>query len=207
MRNAKIEQFLEQVESDVSEIVFDLPEILTTGYRTLFLLERHKDGGSNKEERRSFSFEVVTDKDGLIVKLREYLWLRYLHQDKELRIYFSVNARNPHKATRNILDTLLDGLYADKINRELIERKVLKGSRSYIMNPNTKATSFFLFDIDNIEGRDVMGETLQEMAELGVVEIYRKSTRNGWHVITQPFNLTLWKGQAEIKTDGLLLLK
>ena len=207
MRNAKIEQFLEQVESDVSEILSDIPEILTTGYRTLFLLERHKDGGSNKEERRAFSFAVVTDKDSLIVKLREYLWLRYLHRDKELRIYLSVNARNSHKATRNILDTLLDALYADEINRSLIERKVLKGSRSYIMNPNTRATSYFLFDVDNIEGRDVMGETLQEMCDLGVVELYRKVTRNGWHIITQPFNLTLWKGEAEIKSDGLILLK
>jgi len=75
------------------------------------------------------------------------------------------------------------------------------------MNPNTKATSYFLFDVDNIVGRDVMGETLQEMGDLGVVELYRKSTRNGWHIITEPFNLTLWKGKAEIKADGLLLLK
>ena len=207
MRYAKIEQFLDQVKSDVSDIVSDLPEILTTGFHTLFLLERKKDGGNNKEERRTFNFAVVTDKDNLIEKLREYLWLRYLQKDKELRIYLSVNARNPHRATRNILDTILDGLYADDINRSLIERKVLKGARSYIMNPNAKASSLFLFDVDNIVGRDVMGETLREMADLKVVEIYRKSTRNGWHIITEPFNLTLWKGQAEIKTDGLLLLK
>lgn len=207
MRNAKIEQFQNSVKEEAIEIVSELPDSLTDSYRCLFLLERNKDGGSNKEERRIFNFAVVTNKEELTKKLTEFLWLRLLHDEKELRVYLSVNKRNPHKATRNILDTLLDGLYADGLNRGLIERKVIKGSRSYIMNPNTKASSFFLLDVDNEPGKDIMGDTLNEMHRLGVKEIYRKATRNGWHVVVEAFNLTLWQGVAEIKKDALILLK
>ena len=207
MRNAKIEQFQEQVKFEAAAILCELPPELTTGYRTIFLLERHKDGSSNKEERRNFNFSVVTNSEELGKKLMEFLWLRLLHDEKELRIYLSVNERNPKRAVRNVAQAIIDGLYADDLNRSLIERKIVKGSRSYIMNPNTRASSFFLLDVDNEPGKDIMGETLQEMARLGVVEVYRRTTRNGWHVIVEPFNLAMWTGKAEVKKDGLLLLK
>src|SRR5574343_652042 len=182
MRNGKIEQFEEEIKREAREIVENLPEFLTRGYRTLFLLERHKDGGNNKEERRTFNFTVVTDEEELLKKLTEFLWLRLLHSDKELRIYLSVNERSASKATRNILNAILDGLYGDDNNRYLIQKKIVKGARSYLMNPNAKHSPFFLLDVDNEEGKDIMGDTLNEMYRLNLVELYRKSTRNGWHV-------------------------
>ena len=206
MRNAKIEQFLFETDNKAREIMLSLPDCLTSGFRTLFLLERAKDGGANKEEKRVFNFAVSTKTEELEAKLKEFLWLKLFHNQKDLRIYLSVNERNEHRAVRNMLEAITDAMYADQINRDLVAKKIVKGSRSYIMAPNARKTSFFLFDVDNIEGRDVMGETLQEMGDLSIEEIYRKSTRNGWHVVTKPFNPQIWKGVAEIKKDGLILL-
>jgi len=207
MRNAKIDAFEGEIARETKAIIDEIPDLLVSGFRTLFLLERSKDGGHNKEERRTFNFAVVTNREELAIKLSEFLWLRLLYTEKDLRIYYSVNARSPKKATRNIMDAILDGLYADQVNRELIEKKVVKGARSYLMNPNAKSTNYFMLDVDKIVGRDIMGETLMEMGRLELKEIYRKPTRNGWHVVVEPFNPALWKCDAEIKKDGLLLLK
>lgn len=206
MRNAKIEQFLCSVDTKATDILQSLPTCLKDGYRTLFILERAKDGGHNKEEKQVFNFAVTTNEAELSVKLKEFLWLKYFYDDKELRIYFSVNERNPHKAVRNVMKAILDSYYADQLNRDLVVKKIVKGTRSYIMNPNTQKSSYFLLDVDDEEGKDIMGETLQEMGELEVEELYRRRTKNGWHIVTKPFNPNLWRAKAEIKKDGLLLL-
>jgi len=206
VRNARIEHFIEDANTEARAILEELPTVLKTGYRTLFLLERKKDGGHNKEDRRAFNFVVTTSEDELLHKLKEFLWLRYFYEN-ELRLYLSVNERSPRKTVRNILSAITDSLYADELNRETIARKICKGSRSYIMATNAAGSSLFLLDVNNEPGKDVMGDTLQEMARVGVEEIYRRPTRNGWHIVTKPFNPALWKGDAEIKKDGLLLLK
>jgi hypothetical protein len=206
MRSEKVGGAILNIEKEAQRIILDLPSELKTGYRTLFLLERTKDGGHNKEDRRAFMFTVVTDEQMLLIKLKEFLWLKYLYAEKNLRIYYSVNARHPQKTVRNILLAITDSLYADKSNRELIAKKIIKGSRSYIMNPNAKETSFFLLDVDDEAGRDIMGETLQEMGDKGIEEVYRTKTRNGWHVVVKPFNPNIWEGKAEIKKDALIFL-
>ena len=74
------------------------------------------------------------------------------------------------------------------------------------MQPNSKSTSYFLFDVDNEEGRDVMGESLSALPNDVIIQTY--PTKNGWHIITTPFNYTtcnLPKG-CELKKDALILL-
>ncbi len=106
-----------------------------------------------------------------------------------------------------MLERIVESHYVDEVNRELIVKKVLKGSRAYIMAPNARDSRMFLLDVDDVEGRDIMGETLQEMGRLDVEEIYRKKTKNGWHIVTKPFNSAPWSlREVEIKRDGLLLL-
>lgn len=206
MREKKLDAGVLQTKLLAKEIIDSLPFELKGGVRTLFLLERKKDGGHNKEGRRVFGFSVVDSEDKLLWKLEEFLWIRELRSEKNLRIYISINSRNVRRASRNIHEAIISGLYADEQNKEFVDMKVIKGARPYIMNPNARLTSYFLIDVDNIEGRDVMGETLQEMARLNVVEVYRRSTRSGWHIIVEPFNLGLWNVDSEIRKDGLLLL-
>lgn len=206
MRDGKIGGVVFEVKQEAADIIEQLPPELKQGIRTMFLLQRTKDGGHNKEEKRIFRYAVTYDDADLLTNLTDMLFLRYLHGE-DLRIYLSVNERNERIAVRNIHDAIIESLYVDTTNRDLIQRKVLKGSRAYMMNPNARASKNFLIDVDSQPDVDVMGEVLQEMGELGIEELYRKSTRNGWHIIVKPFNLALWKGPAEIKRDGLILLK
>ena len=46
----------------------------------------------------------------------------------------------------------------------------------------------FLFDVDNEEGRDVIGESLQVIPSEHIIKPY--PTRNGWHILTNPFDYT-----------------
>jgi hypothetical protein len=64
----------------------------------------------------------------------------------------------------------------------------------------------FLIDADDIIGRDVCGEVLKHCEELGVEILKSYRTKNGWHIITKPFNPSLWKHESEIKKDALILL-
>lgn len=74
------------------------------------------------------------------------------------------------------------------------------------MQPAQRDSSYFLFDCDDEEGRDVHGEALCEIPNEHIVKSYK--TKNGWHIVTTAFNHTtvkLPKG-VELKKDGLLLL-
>jgi len=74
------------------------------------------------------------------------------------------------------------------------------------MQPSQRKTSLFLFDVDNEEGRDVMGEALCVIPNEYI--LYTYATKNGWHIITNPFNYTEIKlpKNCEFKKDALLLL-
>ncbi len=206
MRNQKIDAAIKSAKEKAVDIFSDLPSELITGVRTLFLIERAKDGCHNKEERRNFNFTVVDSEEKILKKITEFLWIKELYPNNKLRIYLSVNARNKKRAVRNIHESIITSLYSDEETQEQINTKISKGARSYIMNPNARETKYFLIDVDNEPGKDIMGEILHEMARLDIKEIYRRSTRNGWHIVVHPFNLGLWKGTAEIKKDGLILL-
>lgn len=70
-----------------------------------------------------------------------------------------------------------------------------------------KGDSLFLIDVDNVEGEDIMGLALAALAECGAEIVKQYATKNGWHIITKPFNPTTWNGKlGEIKKDGLILL-
>jgi hypothetical protein len=174
----------------------------------MFLMHRNKDGGHNKEHKRIFGYGVYYDHDGFVALLRTLLVLQRLYSEKvPTRIYISVNRRDISKAARTLHTTLVDAIYAGEENRMHVYRGILKNSRSTLMQPYCRAETMFLIDVDNTEGVDVHGNALKWFAENGVEIIHQRPTKNGWHVLTKPFNPTTYPSNAgEIKKDGLLNL-
>lgn len=178
----------------------------TDGYRVLMLLQRTKDGGSaSDEEKRMFESYTTTSPEEFKEKLFNLLLIK-ASSNKLLRIYLSANPRNPNKVIRYIEQSLIDAHYADETCRNSLYKKLLKKPRHFLMQQQNKEGSLFIIDVDDEEGKDVIGEVLFEMDRLNVVEVKRYRTKSGWHIVVEPFNLELWKHKSEVKKDPLILL-
>lgn len=192
----------EEIEKN-TKYIFEEFKKFTSGFRVLFLLQRHKEGG---EVNNSKLMKIVTrNSDEWKVALKKLLKEK-MFSDLPLRIYASVNERNFNKAIRQFKYEQLDADYYDQVQKENFYLDIKNRFIGCLMQPAQRATSYFLFDVDNEEGRDVMGETLSVIPTEMIIQTY--STKNGWHIITYPFNYTelkLPKG-CEMKKDALLLL-
>lgn len=80
------------------------------------------------------------------------------------------------------------------------------------MKQSNKATSNFLIDVDNGDKPDYE-EVMHNLLDGGVIVLDSYETKNGWHIITQPYNypkITPYlKSEGyggKIKMDGLALL-
>lgn len=173
------------------------------GIRVLFLIHRNKEGGeTNNTKTRKV---ITTNREEFFNELLK------LVDEKErseipYRIYSSVNSRNINKAIRQFKYEQLD---ADYYGTEQLHNFYLDLKNRWIgclMQPKQKAESFFLFDVDDVDGKDMCGETLKVLHGQHIIKQYK--TKNGWHIITKPFNHTEIKlpEGVELKTDALLLL-
>lgn len=203
--------------------VFSQFEEFTDGVRCLFLIHRNKEGGdtNNTKVQKRVTRSSEEFKEVLTELLHEVSI-----SPLPLRIYSSVNPRNFNKAIHKFKVEQLD---ADLYHQHQKENFYLDVNNRFIgclMQPGQASGSLFLFDVDNEEGRDVMGETLNALhlvekevwdhknlsdeARMSEPEIIVKTypTKNGWHIVTRPFNWNLMvipKG-VELKKDALLLL-
>lgn len=204
-RDKKVSNLLMDVEQKRNSIIENFNEF-TDGVRLMMLLERKKDGGSNKEERRVSFSKITLNKDDFKNSLLQVLMLQATIYPNH-RLYLSVNARNLKKVVRDMEVSLLESHYADETCRTNTHAKLLKSPRHWLMQPKNSTTSYFILDIDNIEGRDIEGEALKKIADLGISIIKKYKTKNGWHIVTEPFNPALWDNSlGEIKKDGLILI-
>jgi hypothetical protein len=204
MRNKNFNEHIKDLKNEAN-ILSEKFDMFSDGLRMIFLLERKKDGGNTNEEKRIFESYVTTNKSEFNEKLFNLLLLQSTNENA--RIYLSVNKRNQNKIIREIHNSLVEHYYADDVCKKSIQKKIIKNPRHFVMQPSTKDENYFIIDVDDRENADVMGEALTEMDRLNVEEVFRYRTKNGWHIITKPFNLGLWKHESEIKKDGLILLK
>lgn len=117
-----------------------------------------------------------------------------------------MNSRDTRKAIRKFRQEQLDAEYGGdgaEIGFYLDVRNRFFGC---LMSPQCAEERMFMFDVDNEDGRDVFTEALEAIPSSLIVKQYR--TKNGWHIVTYPFDYTKIKLPAgvELKKDGLLLL-
>lgn len=183
--------------------IFEEFEQFSTGYRCLFLIQRHKEGGETQNSRL---IKKITRNSEEYLKAIEELVDEQMSSELTLRIYASVNERNFPKAIRQFKFEQLEADYYDQTQKENFYLDVKNRFIGCLMQPAQRATNFFLFDVDTVEGNDTHGETLHCLPPELIITQYK--TKNGWHIITQPFDytkITLPNG-VEMKKDGLLLL-
>lgn len=202
-REIKLNNYIESLELK-TEHIFEEFKDFSDGCRMLILLERKKDGGHNKEERRTLQTRFSFSEEEFKRAIKELLVMRIIYP--ESRLYSSVNARSIKKVIRRIEEELLDCHYSDEERRLFTYKKLIKSARHFVMQQSASETSLFVIDADDVEGKDIHGEVLKHCAELGVEILKPYKTKNGWHVIVKPFNPSLWKHTSEIKKDALILL-
>ena len=185
MLNKKIEKILEKFEN------FDI----TSGYRMMMLIDRTKGGN---EKNRSIR-RVSKNREEFIANLEFFLDLKKPQE----RIYSCVNERDVSMAIRIFKQRQLDNDYADEESRISFYSDIKNRWLSCLMNPQAKKESYFLIDIDTKEKEEVY----KIVYKLGQItrNYIKYETKNGWHIIAQPFNPE-FLNEVDIKKDGLILL-
>lgn len=193
------------------DIICDELGDFATGPRGLFLLNRTKDGGASSEEKRLVRFEFYITEKHFRNALTEMLIIQATLQP-HARIYLSVNPRDIFKAVRSLETRFLESHYDPDDKRLDIYVKLLRSTRTAIMQPQNKSDTFFLFDVDNQvdefgNKQDMRDVALKHLAAIGANIILLKPTKNGWHIVTSPFNPALWDSSiGELKKDALLCI-
>lgn len=192
----------EEIEKETQRI-FDEFEEFTDGYRVLFLIHRNKEGGGTNNDKVR---KVITRNKKEYFDALEELVREKKMSERPFRIYASLNERNFDKAIRQFKFEQLEADYYDQVQKENFYLDIKNRFIGCLMQPAQRKTSMFLFDIDNVEGKDICGETLQALKGQEVIRL--NPTKNGWHLITNAFNYTTVKlpESVELKKDGLLLL-
>ena len=170
----------------------------TNGYRLLMLTHRSKDGVSDKD--RKVIKRISTNSDDFKKLLNELLIIKH-ESHLPYRIYSSVNSRNIKKAIRIFKQNQLNADYDNEENRNHFYSDIKNRWISALMQPQSKAESNFLIDID--EG-DNLKEAITVLSTI-TRNVFKYKTKNGHHLITEPFNPERMNGW-EIKKDGLILL-
>lgn len=193
-----------QLEHRTNQIFDDFKDF-TDGVRVLLLLQRTKDGGANDEEKRAFETYTTYSPEEFKEKLFNLLLIKSTIKDN-VRIYLSANPRNIKKVIRYTEQQLLDAHYSSEEMQNSVYKKLLKKPRHFLMQQSCKDGSLFLIDVDDLDGKDTSDIAIKKIAELGIEEVKRYRTKNGWHFVVKPFNLALWDCHGEVKKDPLILL-
>ncbi len=187
-----------------AKAIFDDFEEFTDGLRVILLIHRSKDGAthSSRHERMMFTRDKDEFKETLAFLLEE----RTKHPLQNLRVYSTVNQRNLQKAIRAFKVDQLEMDYQNEQVQSDFYTAIKSRFASCLMRPTSKKTSYFVFDIDK-------PMTLDEA--LGIIDrsgfsdtiVKQYATKNGWHIVTLPFNHTKLEKEIPFHRDGLLLLK
>jgi len=192
----------EELEKEVKNLLSEF-KLFIDGYRVLFLIHRNKEGGATNNTKVR---KIIVRNNGEYKTALKELVREKNESELPYRIYASLNQRNIDKAIRQFKFEQLEADYYDQIQKENFYLDIKNRFIGCLMQPAQRKTSLFMFDVDNEEGRDVMGESLLAIPSEQIIQTY--PTKNGWHIITKAFNYTTLKlpDGCELKKDGLILL-
>lgn len=173
----------------------------TDGLRVMFLIHRNKEGGSTNNTKleklisRS-SDEWYANLERLLPRLEESV--------APLRVYASVNPRDPEKGIREFKRLQLEADYYDDASRYAFYDDIRNRYISALMRPASRAATSFLIDLDT-EGEYEVAHMELDKAKVAIKNEYR--TKSGWHLITEPYNPAETPLTApKINKDGLMLV-
>ncbi len=178
--------------------------MFTGGYRTLLLIHRAKEG-AEKANNSHLKKYISSNEKEFVEYLYKLLYLKDNSKD-QLRIYSQVNSRNFEKAIRTFKELQLEADYYDEENKHAFYKDMKNRFVSAFSKPSNRETSYFIIDCDNQQEHEL---ALTELADKGLnpLIVQQYPTKNGWHIITGPFNPDLLPTMNnKINKDGLILL-
>jgi len=187
------------------EIIYH-PDKFAEGVRILMLTTRSKEGGrTNNPDRQKTNKKYVTrNKDEYYEKLDELI----CKMTPQQRIYSTVDDRNLDRAEREFKFRLLESDYYDDESRHSFYIDVWNRWISCLQSPPARNSQHFLFDIDNDGDNDnVDVNTLFGVLNSLGVNPYVYETKNGHHVVCDPFNPKLINAMnAKPQKNAMLLV-
>lgn len=199
MRNKKDKVIPIEALTEAKAIVEEFDNF-TSGIRVLQLIQRKADGGNSSNTK--LKSVIVKDSKEYTLELAKLIHKKKI-SNENLRIYAAVNDRVFTKAIRHFKQTQLDADYGGIEATEGFYYNIHNKFISALMQPSNKKSSYFLLDLDQQDNNDV----LEKIANLDVYIIKMYTTKQGWHIITTPFNPALFESaNCSIHKDGMLLL-
>ncbi len=176
-----------------------IPETFTDGIRGILLLRRNKDGEEGNAQRKAIKRISRSTEEwrALVCELRDIQ--QSTHQG--YRIYSSVNSRDISKAIHEFKRRQLETDYGNVYEFHSFYCDIKNRFFSCLMNPNCRSTSHFLIDCDTPEEYE---HAMLQLRGSGLI-MFQYPTKNGMHIITQPFNPSDY-GNMQIKKDELMFI-
>lgn len=178
---------------------------------TVVLRSRNKDNKDVKDFRERKKVFLVREFEPYMGEIEEEVDMykefdRFVQEGVEgetSRLYISVNSRDKKKIQRD----LFIELYDKQLDFVSFQRKLVsiankddnKASRNYLLDYDKDSTEEeMLKDIEEIRANIKHGNMLEILLQ--------QKTPNGWHIITNPFDITaIKKDYITVKKDGMLL--
>jgi len=177
---------------------------LSDGYRVVLLIHRSKEGGFNNKKLRHLKKTITRNSEEFEKVVNEFEMIKN-NDERSLRVYASINDRNLDKAIRLFKQRQLDIEYGGNKDRFYTDLRSI--FISCLMKKEAKNNSNFLFDLDEIDERSLI--TTRKLLKNNTNILLEYKTKNGVHIITEPFNYPKVLNEHLIKSlnvDGLMLL-
>ena len=166
-------------------------------------------GNSRKGSRRWVNKLISYDAESFDKNIRKLKEQQDYLACPDIRLYGAMNYRNLDKAMKKFVHTIIDmnPIYFPRFFSRIQDNFV-----SALMNPTSKETKLWLFDVDLAEdyrSEESLNPLMTDAKNNGIVERYRYPTPGGWHVVVEPYNKSLYTlpNAITLQQDGLVLLR
>jgi hypothetical protein len=176
------------------------------GIRVVLLIHRSKEGGANNKFKGHLKKIITTNSDEFFEAVKKLKEIKDNSKD-ELRIYASCNNRDLNKAVRLFKEQQLATDYDPEDKTKSFYLDIKNRFISCLMNKSCRNEKNFLFDLDEIDEHSFI--TVKNRIEKQTEIILWYKTKNGYHIITKPFNYYKTLDENIIKaiqTDSLMLI-
>jgi len=203
MREGKIQGVIDLVNKRTQSFIDEFQEY-TTGTRVLILVKRSKDGGHQNSEYKRRALRQVTNDTEDFAKALEIMLMLQATTHNEYRVYSTVNPQSLLNGERLLKEKMLNTDYSDtgqKVN--FYQRLEDRWVGCLVASKTPSGEKKFIIDVDKFDDSDALNFCTENN-----IHIYRKyQTKNGWHLIVEPFNSALLsKDIADLQKEGLILI-
>ena len=173
------------------------PNTFKDGARVIYCTSRNKDGSAGNKTIGSMFSRSPEEFDKVVAELIEKA------SGEPFRVYSTVEARDVQKAIRLFKERQLAADY--RTNPEDFYFNSKSRWLSALANPKNAVEKFWLFDCDTPKETEA---TKRMLAEDYTREFtpYEYKTKNGVHIVTQPFHLTAEGFDGIVQKNASLLV-